>query len=275
MQKTQPHKTNRTVTYRDKTNFTVRTGTDIFYGEFFQKEDVHKIISSVFKNDQPIEAENFREILNNVTSFSSIVGRVKLKPGKSDKKDLVRRICKIAEKLVSHLDILTNRYAYETYKHISLVIQEERQWKEINTYEFLSRLKKDLLYLVNIRNVAMERIEKDGGKKPGNNSKDAVPSLIYQLVDVYKKLTGKNARENFQQDPAREPPFKGQFYDFVCCVFEIINANYQVRYPDIKTPNPFEIKSKNKNDEESHSLGKYVLKVFKMIKNSKNKRIEE
>ncbi len=82
-------------------------------------------------------------------------------------------------------------------------------------------------------------------------------------------MTGKNAKENFHQDPAGDSPYKGQFYNFIRCIFSIINKNYPIRYPNITIPNPFAIKSENDIGEESHSLGKYILKVFRLSSNNK------
>ncbi len=153
------------LTYKDKTNFPVGTGSDIFYREFFQREDVEELIDSVFKNDSPIDDENFRKTLNNVISFAAIIRHTQLKPGKTDKKELVSKICEIAENLEHHLNILTNQYGYDTFKHIPILVKEGCAWKEIDSYEFLSSLKNDLMNLANIRDAAIKKIDADGGKK--------------------------------------------------------------------------------------------------------------
>lgn len=61
-------------------------------------------------------------MLNNVISFAVIVKNQKLMLGKSDKKNLIQNISKIAEDLNEHLEILMHQYGYETLKHTPIVI---------------------------------------------------------------------------------------------------------------------------------------------------------
>lgn len=271
MRKTKPDKS-QPLTYKDKTNFPVGTCSDIFQRNFFQEDDINKLTKSAFSNDSNIDKQVLRELLNNVIKFAVIVKNTKLMPGKSDKKKLIEKICEIAEDLGNHFEILMNKYGHGTFKHIPIVVNNGYKLEEIDTYEFLKKTQKDIFNLAYIRDVAKRNIDSESGKKTGNNSKNAIPNLIFHLVTVYERITSKTVKENFQQDPAGEHPYKGEFYQFTHCIFEIINENYSKRYPNTQEPNPFKIEFNNKHGEESHSLGKYIIKVLKLSENKTEKQ---
>ncbi len=223
------------LTYKDKTNFPGGTGADIFIRGFFTEEDVGKLREHVFKDDQFIDLKNLQDLLNNVVSFIATGRLIRLKPGRADKKELIDSICDIAENLDQHLNILINQYGYETFKHIPIISREGYGWNDHDTYQYIIRLKEDLLKLAHVCDVIKRGLDKESGNKTGDNSQNAIPRLIYYLVQVYEQVTSKNAKENFKQATSEEPPYKGQFYDFVRMVFVILNENYKIRYPKEQT----------------------------------------
>jgi len=248
------------ITYKEKTNFPVGSGPDIFVN-FFNQNDIEKIVSNVFKSESQVDAEHLCKLLNNVLVFSNHTNFTKLNPGRSDKRKLIEEICILAQELGDHLYILLNRYGYETYNLIPIFIGAPKVQKA-NCYEFLTKLEDDLNSLSAVVEVAKRNIDEVPGKKTGNNSQNSIPTLIYNLGTVYEELTQKKARDNFQQDPLGDVPFKGQFYDFCHYVFEIINKNFKIRCLSTEKPNPFRMDFINKNGDKSYSLGRYIRKVL-------------
>lgn len=246
-----------------KRNFYSATSAEIFFN-FFTEEDVDNIIL-LFENKCQIEKTELCRLLNNVTRFVSMMRHKKLTPGKPDNKKIIKKIFDHAEELKKYIDILTKQYGYEPVGEITLAMSESHVLKNISLNSFLEKLANDLFYLSFARKAVEKRIDASPGKKTGDNSKDSVPNLILHLIPVYERITNKIAEENFKQDPTEEPPYGGQFYEFLHCIFKIINENYSIRYPNIKEPNPFHMDFENENKEKSHSLGKYVRKVFKSI----------
>ena len=197
-------------------------------------------------------------------SFLAVFRLKKLKPGRADKRELVESTCELADMLGNHIDILIHSYGHDTTKHMPIAILGDKGWQTVDAYQYLSQLRKDVLKLAHIRDVTIRNINKEPGKKTGNNSNDLIPGLIHHLVGVYGELTDNKAEEHFQQDPVGSSPYKGQFYEFVRCVFQIINENYPIRYPNTHESNPFDVDFENENGEESYSLGKYIQKVFRL-----------
>lgn len=55
----------QSLTYKEKTNFPVGTGSDIFQINFFQEDDIHQLTKFVFSNNSSIDKQVLRELLNN------------------------------------------------------------------------------------------------------------------------------------------------------------------------------------------------------------------
>lgn len=247
---------NGKLTYKDKTNFSSGSGTA--FVDYLNKSDVKKIINEILKADGEIDEHRFHAELNNVISFLRHSNFIKLRPGKTDKRKLIENICALSMELEAHLRILLNQYGYDTYRHIPLFIYGQM---EPSRFEFLSKLADNLQCLSIVDKLATKNIDNTSGKKTGNNEKNAIPNLIYYLAKIYEEFTQKKARENFQQDSTGDSPYKGQFYDFVCSVFNVLNENHEIYSP---ASNPFKVDFVNELGGVSYSLGKYVQKVFSL-----------
>lgn len=249
--------------YKEKSIMRSGTGLGRFSG-FFRDEDVEKIIREAKLNNICVSHGYLLELLNNVTKFSDITSFSSMTPGKPDKRALLSKLFRNAEGLEENIEILINQYGPETVCHIPVMSRNgDGIYQDVDGYHFFRKLQADLANLTSVCHLAKKNIEASSGKKTGDNSGESIPQLIFHLVEVYRLVTGKNAREEFHQNPAGERPYKGQFYDFVWSVFCVLNENFQVRFPEVTEPNPFRIDFTNSEEEESYSLGKYIEKVFR------------
>ncbi|HSW69777.1 MAG TPA: hypothetical protein VLI69_06485 [Gammaproteobacteria bacterium] len=257
-------KEKKPASFECKKNFYSATSSEIFFN-FFTEDDVDNIIKLLFKNQCKIQKTELCILLNNVTRFVSMMRHKKLKPGKTDNANIIEKIFDHAKELKKYIDILAKQYGYEPVGEITLAMRENQVLKNMSLNDFLEKLANDLFYLSFARAAVEKRIDASPGKRTGGNSRDSIPNLILNLISVYERITDKTAEENFQQDPTEDPPYVGQFYEFLHLIFKIINENYSIRYPNTKEPNPFRIDFENENKEKSHSLGKYVRKVFESL----------
>jgi 5-hydroxyisourate hydrolase-like protein (transthyretin family) len=253
------------LTYKDKTIVLSREGSDIFYRGFFNKEDAEKILREVFNNEIQIDNNYFLELLNHSVSFAgnATIDLAKLTPGKTDKRKLIQKTCDIADDLHEHLDLLLKNYGHETYQHIHIFADypdsQLQNMEKVDTYEFLSKLKRYAHYLARMKLAAIENLSKEQGKKTGNNTNNSSIQCIYELINVYELATKMKAKDNFKQDV--KDKYKGQFYDFVYIVFFIIQTNYKKRYPNTKKRNPFSVALL----DTSYALGKLIQRVFSLV----------
>ncbi|KTC81715.1 hypothetical protein [Legionella brunensis] len=248
--------------FTEKTRLFRHTVDDPFVGKFFNEVEIEHIIADVFSGNIQITKDNLFELLNNIVSFLGTfypdINR--LTPGKTDELKLLEKVEHHTSELLGYLDILLNKYGYETWQHIKLY----GPWaKEVNTRQSLDGVYETLQMLDSALPIAMQKIKNSPGKKTGNNALQAIPGLIYYLIPIYEKATGQPADKNFHQDRKTGTLiYKGQFLEFVRSVLIIINSKFDELYPNNKDDNPFKICL----IETSIALGQHINRTISSIK---------
>lgn len=248
--------------FTEKTRLFSHTVGDPFVGKFFNEVEIEQIIADIFNGDIQITKDNLFELLNNIVSFLGTfypdINR--LTPGKTDELKLLEKVDHHISALLGYLDILLNKYGYETWQHIKLYAP----WaKEVNTRLSLDGLFEACQMLGAALPIATKCIENKPGKKTGNNSMQAIPGLIYHLIFIYEETTERPADKNIQQDRKTGTlRYKGQFLDFVHHVLILINKKFAILYPDNQDDNPFKICLV----DTSIALGKQIDKTISNIK---------
>ncbi|MFW2572118.1 hypothetical protein [Legionella sp. 29fVS95] len=248
--------------FTEKTRLFSHTVGDPFVGKFFNEIEIDQIIADVFNGDIQITKDKLFELLNNIISFLGTfypdINR--LTPGKTDELKLLEKIEHHTTELLGYLDILLNKYGYETWQHIKLYAP----WaKEVNTRLSLDGLFEACQMLDAALPLAKKCIENKPGKKTGNNSMQAIPGLVYHLIFIYEEATERPADKNFQQDRKTGAlRYKGQFFVFVHHVLTLINKKFAILYPDNQDENPFKICLL----DTSIALGKQINRTISNIK---------
>lgn len=255
----------------EKTRLFSHTVGDPFVGNFFNEAEIDQVISDVFDGRIQITPNNLLALMNHIVSFSGTFypAQNKLTPGKTDELELLKKIAHHTAPLLEYIDILLNKYGHETWQHIKLYAP----WAKVaDTRQSLDGVYETLQMLDAALPIATQKIKNSPGKKTGNNSLQAIPGLIYDLISIYEEATGKPADKNFHQDrKGGTLSYKGQFFDFVRSVLIIINGKFDELYPNSKDENPFKICL----IETSVALGQHIYRTISSIKKKYDKTRKE